>query len=340
MLCASVSAEEGLPQEAERILRGSGIAVDSAGGWTLERVLGQLSAWACAGWEPPLRFAARLLLYLCTASTVGLAAGNTAMRRCLDAICVLGFGALSLNGIWELTKLVSQTAGEVQTYLAAFVPVYSGVAVLCGQTAGAAGYSGLFLAVSGFLASSIERLILPLLQVYFCFAACSAIWGSESLGKAASLFADGFRWLLKGCGLVFSFVLGLQNVLAGISDSAALRMGKSILSGAVPVVGDAAAAALSGVAASLQLLKGSLAAACVAALCAAFLPVLLQCLLYIAVFWAGALAASACGQRQCSQICELYAQGARLCGAVLILYGAMAVLSTALLLLTGKGGMV
>lgn len=290
------------------------------------------------GLRVPLRFAAQAVLYLLAACAVGLLAGNTGWRKCVDTVAVLGFGSLSLASMMALVEKVGATAAESQTYLAAFVPVYSGVALLGGQTAGAAAYSGMFFAMSGLLSTAIQRLLLPVMQIYFCFAVCAAIWGGSGLGQAADLFSRCLTWLLKGCGAVFSLVLGLQSMLAGISDSAALKVGKNLLSGAVPVIGGVAAAALSGAAASLRLLKGSLALAVVLSLGGAFAPVFLHCTLYVLAFYGASIAAEATGQKQCGQICKLYAEGSRLCGSILTLYFFMVFLSTTLLLLTGNGG--
>ena len=95
---------------------------------------------------------------------------------------------------------------------------------------------------------------------------------------------------------------------------------------------------MSSVAAAVHLLKGSLALAAVAALATAFVPVLLQCSLYWLAFSSTGIVAAAGGQKQCSQICKLFGEGARLCGAVLMLYFFMVILSTMLLLLGGNGG--
>ena len=53
---------------------------------------------------------------------------------------------------------------------------------------------------------------------------------------------------------------------------------------------------------------------------------------------AAGVLASATGQRQCGQICRLFADGAGLCASVLTLYFFMVFLSTLLLLITGSGG--
>lgn len=133
-------------------------------------------------------------------------------------------------------------------------------------------------------------------------------------------------------------MLGLQNALAATVDNAALRTGKSLLQGAIPVVGDAAAAALTGAAAALQLLKGSLALAALLALAAMFVPVFVQSMAYALGFAAAGLLAAAVGQTPCARLCRLYFEGTRLCGSVLALYFFITFLSTALLLLAGNGG--
>lgn len=341
LLCAAlppkVYAAE-LPEGAQEILQDSGVAQSDAGAWSFDGLLDKLGTLAAQSVGEPVRFAAKAIFYLLLACAVGLAAGGGGWHKCIDAISVLGFGAISLAAMMELVDLVNATAIESQTYLVAFVPVYSGVALLGGQTAGAAAYSGLFLTAAGFMSMGIQKLLLPVMGIYFCFAASAALWGNPGIEEAASLFSRCLSWLLKCCGALFSFVLGLQNILAGVADSAALKVGRSVLSGAVPVVGDAAVAALNSAAAAMQMLKGGLALAAVVALGASFLPVFLQCVLYYLAFSGAGIIAAGSGQKQCGQLCRLFADGAKLCGAILTLYFFLVILSTLLLLITGNGG--
>lgn len=327
-----------LPRAAQEILDASGLSSQDVTQWTLEGIFAALRRMAGDGFGEPLRFAGRALLFLLLGCVAGLAAGRGGWQRCVEAVTVLGFGAMSLSAMIELATRVSQTAEDCQTYLAAFIPVYSGAAIAGGQVGGAAVYGTMFFAMSNFLAGVIRSGLLPVLQIYFSFAISAAIWGNAGMEEAARLFSRCLSWLLKGCGALFSFVLGLQSILAGNADSAALRVGRNLLSGAIPVVGDAAAAALASSAAAVQLLKGSLALAGVLALGALFLPTFLHCALYFLAFSCAGMVASGSGQSQCGQICRNLAEGARLCAAVLVLYFFMVILSTALLLLTGMGG--
>ena len=220
--------------------------LQQAAGWGFAELWQMAKDYLAANIGEPLAFGLRAAGYLLVAGVLGLLAGANNWRRCIDAVAVLGFAAMSLAAGIDLVRAAGDTAQDCQNYLIAFVPVYSGIAAAGGQTAGALVYSGMFFAMAQFLAAVIGKLLLPVLEIYFCFAACACVWGSRAVEEAAALFSKCLHWLLKVCGAVFSFVLGLQSVLAGTADSAALRTGKSVLQGAVPVVGDAAAAALTG----------------------------------------------------------------------------------------------
>lgn len=335
--CLPVRAQE-IPEEAQQILTDDSSLPQEVGQWELEDLFDWLAGLVGEEWKAPIRFGLQAGGYLLLSGVLGLLAGGASWRRLLDTLAVLGFGALSLHAMMSLTDTVVTSAQDCQNYLMAFVPVFSGVAAVGGQTVGAMVYSGMFFAMSGFLAAMIKAVVLPIMQIYFCFASCACIWGNTGIEEAAALFSKCLHGLLKVCGILFGLVLGVQNVLAGTVDTAALRTGKSALQGFIPVVGDAAAAALSGAASAVQLLKGSLALAALMALAAVFVPVFIHCLLYTAAFAGAGIAASGTGQKQCAQLCRLYYEGTKLCASVLILYFFMVFLSTALLLISGSGG--
>lgn len=306
--------------------------------WDLSSIVEWMMAAAQQALEAPVRLAVQSVAFLVLSCLAGLTAGQGGWKKCIDAVSVLGFGAISLAGMMELVALVGQTAQQCQTYLVGFIPVYSAAAIAGGQTSGAAVYSTMFYTMSAFLSGAIRTILVPVMQIYFCFGVSAAVWGNAGIAEAAALFSRCLSWLLKLCAALFSFVLGLQNILAGSIDNAAIRMGRGVLSGAIPVVGDAAAAALTGAVSAIQILKGSLALTAVLALGGLFLPVFFRCLLFYLSFSLAEIIAAGSGQKQCRQICESFAQGTRLCGSILTLYFFMVFLSTALLLITGTGG--
>ena len=207
---------------------GDSAATDAAA-WTLAELFCALRQAAGQTWRAPLQFAGQAAVLLLLGCAVSLIAGPGAWQRCLGAVCVLAFGAVCLDAVQDLLDAAARTAESCQNYLLAFIPVYSGAAAAGGQTGGAAVYGTMFLAMSNFLAWAIRRVLLPLLQVYFCLSVSSAVWNNTGLAEAANLFSRSLSFCLKCCGALFSFVLGLQNILAATADSAALRMGRSVL---------------------------------------------------------------------------------------------------------------
>lgn len=325
-------------QAAEKNVNAGMEEVSKALQWDLSSIVDWMMAAVQQALEAPVRLAVQSVAFLVLSCLAGLTAGQGGWKKCIDAVSVLGFGAISLAGMMELVALVGQTAQQCQTYLIGFIPVYSAAAIAGGQTSGAAVYSTMFYTMSAFLSGAIRTILVPVMQIYFCFGVSAAVWGNAGIAEAAALFSRCLSWLLKLCAALFSFVLGLQNILAGSIDNAAIRMGRGVLSGAIPVVGDAAAAALTGAVSAIQILKGSLALTAVLALGGLFLPVFFRCLLFYLSFSLAGIIAAGSGQKQCRQICESFAQGTRLCGSILTLYFFMVFLSTALLLITGTGG--
>lgn len=337
-LCPFSAKAVQLPPQAEDILSQTDQTWQDPTTWKLDKVLGGFLDVLLESWGTPLRFVAQGVTILLLGCACSLLIGSSPGKHCVEAVCVLSFGALSLSAMGNLLTSVAQTAESCQHYLISFIPVYSGVAAAGGQTGGAAVYSTMFLAMSNFLTWAIRACLLPVMQIYFCFSLSASLWNNPGMEEAARLFARCLHVLLKGCGVLFSLVLGMQNILAGTADSTAIRMGRSVLSGAIPVVGDAAAAALTSAVGAVQLLKGSLALAAIIALVGVFLPVFVHCLLYYLAFSGAGIVAWGSGQSRCGQICRTFSAGAQLCGSMLMLYFFMVFLSTALLLLTGMGG--
>ncbi|MFR3972182.1 MAG: stage III sporulation protein AE [Subdoligranulum sp.] len=144
-------------------------------------------------------------------SCVGSLADGGAWRDCVDLVAVLGFGTIALNQMTSLVRQVAQASQHQPVVCIRFVPVFAGVALLAGQTAGAAVYSTMFYAMAAFLAEVLQNLLAAAAQIYFCFSVSAALWGDSGIADAANLFARCFTFALKLCGMLFTFVLGFAK---------------------------------------------------------------------------------------------------------------------------------
>ena len=203
-----------LPEKAGELLGDAGLSAQNAAAWDLQSVFAWLLENLEQAYSAPLRFAGESLVLLLLGCAAALVLGSGSWKACLEAFCALAFGAASLSAMRQLTLSAEQTAASCQTYLLSFIPVFSSAAAAGGQTSGALAYSTMFLAMSNFLAWAIRTVILPLIQIYFCLSVSAAVWNNAGIEEAALLFARTLSFLLKSCGGVFTFVLGLQSVLA------------------------------------------------------------------------------------------------------------------------------
>ena len=215
-----------LPKSTRDILDEGGTDLSDAARWRFSDLCDTVGAWAAEGLQPALHLAAQSAGYLLLAGLLGLLAGDP-YRAYVEILAVLGFGTLSLSAAMQLTELVAATAQDCRTYLTAFVPVFSGLAAAGGQTSGALVYSGMIYAMSGVLSADIQKLLLPVMQLYFCFAVSACLWDNPGMGDAAALFSRCLHWLLKGCGALFSLVLGLQGAITGCHSCCRGRRSRS-----------------------------------------------------------------------------------------------------------------
>ena len=154
-----------LPRAAQDILDAGGPALESVSEWTLEGVLSELWRMVDGVVGQPVGFAGRALLFLLLGCAAGILAGRGGWQRCVEAVTILGFGAMSLSAMMELAEKVGQTAENCQTYLVAFIPVYSGAAIAGGQVGAATVYGTMFFAMSNFLAGMIRGGIIPVRRI-------------------------------------------------------------------------------------------------------------------------------------------------------------------------------
>ncbi len=147
LLCGllAIAAALPLPAGAESLQQNAARLFGRCAHPTAGRRLGFAELWQmakdylAANIGEPLAFGLRAAGYLLVAGVLGLLAGANNWRRCIDAVAVLGFAAMSLAAGIDLVRTAGDTAQDCQNYLIAFVPVYSGIAAAGGQTAGGTG---------------------------------------------------------------------------------------------------------------------------------------------------------------------------------------------------------
>lgn len=306
-----------------------------------------LADWAKTLWDAvqgtaraPLRLLAKLCgVVLLTALVRGLAGDEGGgMPELLDSVGALAVFTLCGTPVLALMGTLQAAIEDSRNYLACFVPVFASVMTTCGQSGAALVYSGLFFGTASAVAGLLCSVFLPATRIFLALHAAAALGGALDLQSITDALARWMKWLLGFCATVIAALLGLQSALAQSADTLALKTGKFLVSSGVPVVGRAMSDAMGSVLAGLRLLKGTVGFAAVAAIAAAFIPVLLECLLYHIVFTLGGTVAGSVGSEKTKRFCFGVTQCLSLYISMIFFFSLLVICATVLMILLGNGG--
>lgn len=221
---------------------------------------------------PSLRALAALLLL---ALVCGLlestadAAGESGTRSA-TYLGVLGAALLSAGEVRSLLSLGVETVEALHTMAKLLLPTVAG-AMAAGGAAGTAGVWQVgALMLSDLFLSLLRSVLVPLLCGMLAVATVGALLEEERLARLADGLGSIASLLLRALLLAFTAFLSLTDILAGSADRLAVQLGKSVISGAVPIVGgilsDAAGSLLAG-AHALRAVLGTLSVLAVLGVC-------------------------------------------------------------------------
>lgn len=163
-------------------------------------------------------------------------------------------------------------AGDVQTMMGAGTETMEqlhvlGTALLPSLAAAVAASGGAVSAstrqvatvfFSDLLLTVIRNVLLPMVYVYVAAAAAAAMLPGYSLDRIAAGIRKIVTWALTGLLALFTGYLTLSGAAAAPVDAAALRLTRTVISTAVPVVGGIISRASDSVLSAAELLKSSL----------------------------------------------------------------------------------
>lgn len=149
----------------------------------------------------------------------------------------LAVATLLLGSANTLIGQGKEAVTQISEYGKLLLPVMT--AALAAQ--GAATTSAALYAGTAFfdtiLTTAISKLLMPLVYVYLALAIANAATGDELLIKLRDLSKWLVTWALKTILTIFTGYIGITGVVSGATDAAALKVTKSAISSAVPVVG-------------------------------------------------------------------------------------------------------
>ena len=256
---------------------------------------------------------ADLLLFLLLLTALSFLVGDAADGTLLDLAAAGGCGVL----IWGDLLTLAQSIGERMDSWRLFL-------------------TGFLLSVLALLAQGIALCIRPLLQSYLAISMACCIHTQTGLPEACRMSGQLLRKSISAGGKLFALLLGVQRVITLQLDHTTSRLGQ-VLTGSVPVIGQALSGAADTVLAGLQLLKSSLGIAALVILGAEFVPLYLGLLFHLAVLSGCRLLCSFAGIDRCQALFACLTEAVRCMAAVTALFFSLTMVGVALMTMMNGG---
>lgn len=183
-------------------------------------------------------------------------AGRETLSRCGGAVGALWITSLAAGDLNALIGLGRETIAEIGLLSKTLLPALAaaeaasgGVTVAAVRQVAAVFFANLLLAV-------IERLLLPMVYLYIGTAAAGAVLEGDAMERIGGLLKKAVIWILSGLLILYTSYLTVSGAIAGAADAQTVKMAKSAVSAAVPVVGGILAEAADSVIAGAGLLRG------------------------------------------------------------------------------------
>ena len=187
-----------LPESVRDILDEGGTDLSDAARWRFSDLCDTVGAWAAEGLQPTAPCGA-VRRVSAAGGAAGLLAGDP-YRAYVEILAVLGFGTLSLSAAMQLTELVAATAAGLPHLSDCLCAGVQRPGRHRRADIGGACLQRHVFAMSGFLSAVIQKLLLPVMQLYFCFAVSACLWDNPGMGMPPRCFPAACTGCSKGCG--------------------------------------------------------------------------------------------------------------------------------------------
>ncbi len=304
-----------------------------------DRVLSMLSSLLQRQKTGPLHATVALLaVVVLSAMFSGLenAADNPSLRQTYHTVSVLSAAALLLTPLTGLLRQVWAAVEGVTVFMYSFIPAYSGILAVSGSASAAVSYQTTLLAAAELLTTLLRGVVWPVLTVSLAFGCTGSV--TEGFGLDA-ISASLHKALLWGMGLfstLFTWVLGMQQMVARAGDTLGSRALRFSLSSFVPVVGGALSEAYSTVLGCSGLLRSTVGAFGIAAVVVTILPSLVSCVCWNLCLHVGSTVAGVFRLGALDKLCKAVAGAVRVLIAVLAVLALLMLISTSVIAFAGK----
>ena len=206
---------------------------------------------------------------------------SSPMSEVMGTVSVLAVTSII---VLPVTQLIENCAGSLMvstSFLLAYLPVFAGIVISSGNSVSGAAYYSIMIGVGNVISLLSSHVIVPFMNVFLGISVMGGMSPQLKLGGISSAISRAVKWILAFSMSVFSALLTFNTLLTSSADSVATRAVRFTVSSFVPVVGSALSEAYRTVKSGMGLLKSGIGVFVIISIAVIFLPVLIQCVLWL-----------------------------------------------------------
>lgn len=287
---------------------------------------------------PPMKAALSILavILLCALMEgMKLSFGERPLGGVINAVSALCICGILLPSLLSCIENAVGTVRGASAFLLAYAPVIAGIMIAGGQTVSGNAYHLLMMGAGEAVSLASSGMIVPLLNVFLGLSMVSSLSQRLNFSGLCDLIHRTVKWILGLVMTVFIGVLTMQSLVGTAADQAGSKAAKFLISSFVPVVGNALGEAFGTVQSCLKLLKSGVGAFGVLAAGFIFIPVLLECLLWMFASGLCAAVGDLFGLSQVSSLLRAVGKVPGMLLAILLCVMTVLIISTVLVLMIG-----
>ncbi|CDZ24162.1 Sporulation stage III protein AE [[Clostridium] cellulosi] len=278
---------EKVPDSAENSLKKAGIKSgdkDTLARFTPANIFGALIDAVKSAAKSPLKAIAAvtgILLACALLATLKNSFAESSMHNVFNVVTALCVASVILVPITQCISFCATVIKQSSTFMLAFIPVYTALAAASGHPASAIATQSLLLGSSEILSQIVSTTFVPMADIYLAFCVIAAVSPQINITGIAEFIKSAVSWALGLCLTIYTGILTVQGAIASATDNVTIKAAKFVVDGSIPVIGGAISDAMNTVISCAGLLKTSVGAYAIVVLILAFLPPVLECVMWL-----------------------------------------------------------
>lgn len=203
------------------------------------------------------------------------------MQTISDAVFVL---IITLSIVTPVVSVVNRAVSSIEnagSFMLLYIPIMVVALITNGQGVTGASYYSFVVMVGEGITWLSSHLIAPLLSVFLGVSVTSSVSSDIKLDGIIRELSKFIKWVIAFVMTVFSGLLTFKTLITTAADTVSTRAVRFTLSSFIPIVGSALSEAYKTIQGSMTLLKTGLGVFVIISVVIVFLPVVINCLLWI-----------------------------------------------------------